>query len=116
MQTKVIPAKPHRESRCRSLNCRTRSETPIAITQTGATLAGVRAAYCRNENANNHSANIALLARHFGTPTELAHATEIVRERDRIGARPDSTKNVPDVYAFQMALHGRYIDRLFPGS
>jgi hypothetical protein len=72
----------------------------------------VLGAYNRNENNNYHSENIALLAKHFGTPEEHGMAREIISERNRIGHLPDSTKSVPNVRDWQHSISTNYYPRL----
>lgn len=72
----------------------------------------LQSAYRRNETMNNHSNNIVLLAKNFGTADEHAKAKEIVAERNRQGSLPQSTKSVPDVQSFQRDIHTRYIGHL----
>lgn len=73
----------------------------------------VLGAYNRNENNNAHSENVALLAKHFGTPEEHAMAREIISERNKQGSLPDHTKSVPNVRDWQYAIHKNYSPLLY---
>jgi hypothetical protein len=68
--------------------------------------------YNRNESMNNHSGNIALLAKNFGTADEHAKAQEIIKGRQKLGWLPDSTPNVPNVRDWQYGIHQKYINKL----
>lgn len=64
--------------------------------------------YSRNETMNNHSANVVLLAKNFGTEDEHAKAREIVAERNKQGSLPTSTRSVPNVREFQYGINQKY--------
>lgn len=78
----------------------------------GPNIASISRSYTRNENANRHSENIALLAKHFGTPDEESKAREIIAERNRQGSLPSSTKSVPNVREFQHGITTKYSGKL----
>lgn len=45
--------------------------------------------YDENENLNFHSENVVLLAKNFGTSTELKQAKQIVKSHNEIGYMPE---------------------------
>lgn len=68
--------------------------------------------YSSNEHNNNHSENIVLLAKHFGTPEELAVAQEIVRYRDKHGGLNYSDPRVRKYVKFQQIINDKYVPLL----
>ena len=75
-------------------------------------LKNLNSQYNRNETMNNHSGNIALLAKNFGTADEHSKAQEIIAGRKKLGWLPDSTPNVPNVRDWQYGIHQKYINKL----
>ena len=91
-------------------------EERAAAKASGKSMAGVAAEYRRNEDQNYHSENIALLAKHYGTPDEQAKASEIIKEHNSKGYLPSKTASVPDVRGFQSEITGKYAGKLFAGD
>jgi hypothetical protein len=68
--------------------------------------------YRSNEHENNHSENIVLLAKHFGTPEELAIAQEVIRYRDEKGGFDYRDPKVKIYMDFQQMINRKYFPQL----
>jgi hypothetical protein len=73
----------------------------------------LRKQYNSNEHNNYHSENIVLLAKHFGTPQELAMAQKIARYRDKHGGLSYDDPKVAKYLQFQQMINNKYFPLLF---